>query len=228
MSGGLSPTAGSRAAAAARPAPAAVPRVPVEPPAPAGPADGGVDGELLRRARAGDRAAFGVLVERHHRTLAAVLRQRFGPRAPVEDLLQEVFARTLARLDGFEGRSSFLTWATAIALHLATDWRRREDRRRRLAPRAEEAPDDVPARAPGAGPGAAAERREEWERVRVALDTIPAAHRVAVTLRVVESHPYEEVGRRLGVSTALARTWVSRGLRALRDRLDGEGGVDHA
>lgn len=179
------------------------------------------DGELLRRSRDGDRAAFGVLVERHHGALTAVLQQRFGRSVPTDDVLQDVFLRALVRLDGFEGRSSFLTWATSIALHRATDLVRRDVRRRRLAPREWSVePDQVDAR--GAGdPHAAASLRDETDRARAAMEHLPDTHRLAVTLRVVEGLAYAEVAERLGVGTPLARTWVSRGLQELKRRLDG-------
>src|SRR6185436_10102227 len=68
------------------------------------------DFDLLDRARRGDRAAFASLVERHYLVLASLVRQRAGPRAPVEDLVQETFAKVLAHLPGFRRRASFLTW----------------------------------------------------------------------------------------------------------------------
>lgn len=173
------------------------------------------DDELVRRSAAGEREAFGVLVERHHRTLSAVLYQRFGSRAPVEDLVQETFVKVLQNLDRFRGGSSFLTWATSIALNLGIDRGRKSTRRRRLAPPADVEPDEI-ARSPGPH---VAELRDEVERARAALDELPDAQRLAVTLRVVEDQDYGEVARRLGVPVPRVRTWVSRGLAKLRTRL---------
>ena len=128
------------------------------------------DGTLLELSRGGDRAAFGVLVERHHRMLAGLIRQKLGPHEPVEDLLQEAFAKALSNLDRFGGRSSFATWAGAIAINLATDWQRKQARRRRLAPTTDVEQDSVPA---AGGSLRAVEVREEadrassWLQVRV-------------------------------------------------------------
>ena len=193
---------------------------------PAGPAFGDAaasggagDFVLLDRAAAGDRAAFAVLEERHHVTLAAMVRQRAGARAPVEDLVQETFASALAHLPRFARRSSFLTWTGSIALNLATDWSRRERRRARLAPKAGVGGDEVPGRDLGAAE-ASAERREEAERARAALERLPAPMRLAVTLRIVEDLPYEEVAARLAAPVPRVRTWVSRGLLRLRRKLE--------
>jgi RNA polymerase sigma-70 factor (ECF subfamily) len=179
----------------------------------------GDDFALLDRARGGDREAFGTLVERHHRTLAALVRQRAGPRAPVEDIVQETFARALANLSLFARRASFLTWTATIALNLATDWARKESRRARLAPRADVPEDDVP-HAGALAADAALERREDGARARAALDALPDALRLAVTLRVVQDLPYEEVAARLDAPLPRVRTWVSRGLARLRRNLE--------
>jgi len=173
------------------------------------------DRRLLNLAGAGNREAFGVLVERHHGTLACVLRQKLGPRAPLEDLLQEVFARTLRSVDRFQGRSSFVTWATTIGLNLAIDWGRKNQRRTRLAPTADADADEVAC--PAAGRALElVERRDEAQRASLALDGLPDDLRLAVTLRVVQDLPYEEVARRLAAPVPRVRTWVSRGLKKLR------------
>ena len=177
------------------------------------------DEALLDLARGGDRAAFGVLVERHHRMLAGLIRQRLGPTGPVEDLLQDVFAKALAKLDGFEGRSAFATWAGAIAIHLATDWQRKQARRRRLAPPVDVEQDAVAA-ADGDLPLRAVETREEAARARAAIDGLPLSMRLAVTLRIVEDLPYETVAARLDAPVTTVRTWVSRGLRLVRNALE--------
>ena len=177
------------------------------------------DAALLLIARSGDRAAFGCLVERHHRSLAAILRPRCGADVPLEDLVQEVFARTLANLDEFRSDASFLTWATSIGLHLATDWRRTGERRRRLAP-----PVDVDDAQPAARGAVdvltAAERRDEVERARRAIDALPERLRIAVTLRVVEDETYEEIAARMRAPLPRVRQWVCRGLRKLRAALE--------
>ena len=177
-------------------------------------ADG--DFPLLARARGGDRDAFARLVERHYVTLASLVRQRAGARAPVEDILQDTFARALTHLPGFRARSSFLTWTATIALNLTTDWIRKERRRARLAPRADEDADALP----GRGAADPLEAREEAARARALLDTLPLQMRVAVTLRVVEDLTYEEVAARLAAPVPRVRTWVSRGLGRLRQSLE--------
>lgn len=193
-------------------APAAAPTVS---PAIASAADS--DAALLLRARAGDRAAFGLLVERHHRSLAAILRSRCGPDVPMEDLLQEVFARTLANVEGFRGGASYLTWATSVGLNLAIDWVRTSHRRRRLAPTVDVDAAEPADRRAGEAPF---ETRDEVERARRALDQLPEPMRIAVTLRVVEDESYEAIAARMKAPLPRVRQWVCRGLKRLRGTLE--------
>jgi RNA polymerase sigma-70 factor (ECF subfamily) len=51
------------------------------------------------------------------------------------------------------------------------------------------------------------------------LDTLPAALREAVRLRVIDDLGYDEVATRLGTTAPAARVRVHRGLAALRTRL---------
>jgi RNA polymerase sigma-70 factor (ECF subfamily) len=179
------------------------------------------DRSLLTRAAQGEREAFGVLVERHAGTLSAILRQKAGRHVPVDDLLQEVFARTLANVGTFRGQASYVTWAASIGMNLAIDWRRKRARRERLTPRADVEHDDV-AHPDGAHALETVERRDEARRARAALDALPDVQRLAITLRVVEELTYDDVAERMGVPVGRVRTWVSRGLKRLRDALDRE------
>ncbi len=72
------------------------------------------------------------------------------------------------------------------------------------------------------GPGAEATVRDEVRRAREALDRLPEPQRLAVTLRVVEARDYGEIAEALDIEPGLARTWVSRGLKRLREMLPGD------
>jgi RNA polymerase sigma factor (sigma-70 family) len=52
------------------------------------------------------------------------------------------------------------------------------------------------------------------------LTTLPPRQRVAVVLRVLDDHDYADVAAVLGVSETNARKLTSRGLAALRARLE--------
>lgn len=179
------------------------------------------DAALLARAHR-DRAAFGVFYRRHAEALLGYLVRNSGDAEAGADLTAETFAAALQQAPRFDpARGEPVAWLYGIARHKLADYHRNgavERRAQRRLGMARVALDD-----------------EELERVerlasldvdaRVlagALDELPAAHRDAVLDRVVGERSYAEIGAGRGVTDALARQRVARGLRALRQRLGGD------
>jgi RNA polymerase sigma-70 factor (ECF subfamily) len=86
---------------------------------------GDPDAVLCRRAAAGDRGAFRLLVETHERRLRAFLRQLAGPDL-ADELAQEAFLRAWQSLHGFRDEAKFSSWLCAIGWRLFVDHKRRE------------------------------------------------------------------------------------------------------
>src|SRR5258707_10633637 len=98
------------------------------------------DLDLVARARQGDPAAFGELVERHRAAVYRAALAALGSHADAEDAAQDAFLLAFRRLDGFRGDASFKTWLLTIAWHQAINRRRSLSRvwRRTIAPRNQE------------------------------------------------------------------------------------------
>jgi RNA polymerase sigma-70 factor, ECF subfamily len=170
--------------------------------------------ELIRKAKRGDREAFGVLVERYQRRVVGVaLAVVHNPEDALE-LAQETFVRAYENLDGFESRSSFSTWLYRIAANLAIDLRRREGRHTFV--RGEEAEFEMD-RLPSSTGDSFAEfsRAELNRRLRSALDELTPEHRAVILLREVEGLSYDEISDIL----QCPRGTVMSRLHYARDRL---------
>jgi RNA polymerase sigma-70 factor, ECF subfamily len=74
--------------------------------------------------------AFATVYDDHVKFAWRVLGRLGVARADLEDVCQEVFIVVHRRLGEFEGRSSLRTWIYGIALRCASDYRRRDHRRR--------------------------------------------------------------------------------------------------
>ena len=66
--------------------------------------------ELLQRARGGDQAAFGLLMEQYERQVYRQALGLVGHPEDAADVTQEVFLKVWRGLPAFQGGSSFSTW----------------------------------------------------------------------------------------------------------------------
>ena len=148
--------------------------------------------ELIRRAKRGDRQAFGVLVERYQRRVVGVALAVVHNPDDALELAQETFVRAFENLSSFESRSSFSTWLYRIAANLAIDFRRREGRHTFV--RGEEAENEID-RLPNSTGDSFAEfsRGELNQRLRAALHELTPEHRAVILLREVEGLSYDEI-----------------------------------
>src|SRR5258708_4679682 len=83
------------------------------------------DATLVFAAKSGDGHAFGILVKRYQRRILAVARRFTGIREDAEDIAQQSFQKAFVHLGKFEGKSSFSTWLTRIAINEALMFLRR-------------------------------------------------------------------------------------------------------
>ena len=73
------------------------------------------DSELVAMAKAGDKDAFGLLIERHESKIYGLCLKMLGNPEDAEDVLQEVFLKAFQALPGFREEARFSTWLYRIA-----------------------------------------------------------------------------------------------------------------
>jgi RNA polymerase sigma-70 factor (ECF subfamily) len=77
------------------------------------------DDELVAAAKGGDGVAFETIVKRHRQRILGLALRYTRSREDAEDIVQQTFQGAFIHLLGFEGRSSFSTWLTSIAINHA-------------------------------------------------------------------------------------------------------------
>src|SRR5438552_17456441 len=122
----------------------------------------GDEAALVARARAGDRAAFGVLVERFAAPARRVARAVLDDPDDADDAAQDALLAALVKLHQYDPRRPFGPWLMRIVANAATD-----RRRRRTVRRAE--PLDPNATAGGPRPAVRTEQRAPAPRLRAGL-----------------------------------------------------------
>ncbi len=185
--------------------------------------------ELLYRLRAGDEAAFAALVERHHASMVRVARGYVRTRAVAEEVAQEAWLGLLRGLETFEGRSSLRTWLFRIVVNRAISTGVRErvhvpvDDRELEADDGRFSQDGWWVAPPVHWADEAVDRLsapELAERVRTAIEHLPAQQRQVVTLRDVEGLSSMDVCEVLGITEGNQRVLLHRGRTRVRTELE--------
>src|SRR5271163_2287601 len=89
-----------------------------------------VDFEVIKRARAGDTAAFNEIVLVFRKRILGTIARLIGRPEDVEDVGQEVFLRLYFSLDQLRTPEVFEPWLYRLTVNAAYDYLRRQKRRR--------------------------------------------------------------------------------------------------
>jgi len=140
------------------------------------------------------------------RRLTRIASRILGSEADVDDVLQEAWLR-LSRTGGVDDPPA---WLTTVVTRLCLD----QLRKRRARSRAEA---DAPTSQTGTDPEADTLLAEQTgDAMRVVLDTLAPAERVAFVLHDVFGYPFDQVGAVLGRSGTAVRQLASRARRKVQ------------
>jgi RNA polymerase sigma-70 factor (ECF subfamily) len=185
---------------------------------------------LLARARGGDAAARGRLLDLYRNYLRLLARTRIDAELRVRldpsDLVQETLLEAHRDFERFTGTSEgeLLAWLRRILVRNLMDEAKRFKTGKRAAgrqPSLEELLDrssqafERVLAVNTSTPSAQAARREQAVILADALARLPADYREVIILRNLEQLPFEEIARRLGRSSSAARMLWARALEKL-------------
>jgi RNA polymerase sigma-70 factor (ECF subfamily) len=186
-------------------------------------------GDWLARCALGDRQAFSQLYEATSPRLFGIIARVVGRGATAEDLLQDVYVRIWKSAGQFRpGAGAPMAWLCAAARYRAIDWIRAQGARPEIAASellSASDEDDGPGPGerladPGAGPAAHAEQRAQAGAVQQCLDTLAATQQQSIALAYYQGLSHGEIAEHLGAPLGSVKTWVRRGLIALKACLE--------
>ena len=169
------------------------------------------EGEWVERARAGDAAAFGMLVERYGDRAYGLAFRMLGSTSDAEEVAQDAFVRAWRALPRFRGESSFSTWLHRIVVRRALD-RSATLKTRRARETALEDLDSVGPDAPAAAP-VPGDLTRRLDRLLGALSDM---QRAVVLLYYYEDHSVEHVAQSLSIPVGTVKTHLHRARALLR------------
>lgn len=168
--------------------------------------------ELVRRARAGDGAAWEEIVVGFSRRIFNLAYRFTSSIDAAEDLTQEVFIRIYKTLDQYDAKQGDLSnWLMRLARNLIID----DYRHRQRNPQNTMA-DDVDEhayhlRSAGSSAHKELERRELAAQVQEGIDKLPSDLRTCVILRDIEEMSYQEIVDVLQIPEGTVKSRINRG-----------------
>jgi RNA polymerase sigma-70 factor (ECF subfamily) len=169
------------------------------------------DGALVERVLAGDRSAFGTLVERYQDKMLAYARYMGFDDADARDAVQDAFVRAFRHLRRCGDPNRFGGWLFKIVSNVCRTAGGNASRRRT---------DSLDAHGDSlvaSGPPPDEELESSWlkSQVRRALDSVAPDQREALVLMYLHGHSVREIQEMTGASTSAVKMRLKRGREAL-------------
>jgi RNA polymerase sigma-70 factor (ECF subfamily) len=188
----------------------------------------------LVQARAGSPEALGQLLQACRTYLLLIARQELDAdlraKGSASDLVQETFLEAQRDFDQFRGETEaeLVAWLRQLLLHNLRDFTKRFARTGKRELVREVSLEEVRGNgelgllfsSDSASPREKLVQQERAERVRRALDRLPADYRHVLLLRYTEERSFEEIGERMQRSANAARKLWLRALERMELELE--------
>jgi RNA polymerase sigma-70 factor, ECF subfamily len=182
-----------------------------------------LDQVLVERAQAGDKKAFGLLVEKYHRKLARLLSRMIRDQTEVEDVVQESFIKAYRALHNFRGDSAFYTWLYRIGINTAKNYLVSLGRKPQVLNDVEiedaenfEGGTDMRSMET---PETALATKQIAQTVNDTVAGLPEDLRTAITLRELEGMSYEEIATIMQCPIGTVRSRIFRARETIAEKL---------
>jgi RNA polymerase sigma factor (sigma-70 family) len=175
---------------------------------------------LVEAVRRGHSTAFATLCERYSYQLLRVAHRITRSREDAEDAVQDALLRAFVHVTDFDGRSSFATWLTRIAINLALMILRK--RRTSLEIAMEDSDDfgaaglsyEIADRAPN--PERRYAQNEQKRILKRAIQSLQPTLREVAEIQQLEERSIRETAEAIGISVAATKGRLFHAKAALR------------
>jgi RNA polymerase sigma-70 factor (ECF subfamily) len=176
------------------------------------------DEEVVARVLAGEAALFEILMRRHNQRIYRIVRGILRDDGEAEDVMQDAYVRAYQHLGQFEGRSTFVTWLSRIAMHEAFARARKLGQQVSLDSEPEWNAMN-PLFTTATSPETNVANSELRASLEAAILSLPQKYRSVVILRDVEEMTTAEVANSLEISEELVKVQLHRARALVRKAL---------
>lgn len=179
---------------------------------------------LVAAARDGDIDAFAALRDRHFRRILWTTYRITKNREDAEDALQDAFLKTFTHLKKFEGRCSFSSWVTSIAINMSLMILRKKRVIKELSIDTGDndcvSDDRWQIRDLREDPERCYSRHERADLLKRAIRRLHPNLRTALELQQEQERSVREIADSLGISSAAVKARLFRARLSLRASLN--------
>jgi RNA polymerase sigma factor (sigma-70 family) len=176
------------------------------------------DESLLEAAKRGEHAAYIELSNRHTPMIFRVVNRITKNREDAEDAMQESLMKGFIHLRTFDGRSSFATWLTRIAINSALMLLRKKRTKMEISfenDQTDASWQSVQLVDPSLSPEKLYLQRERENNLRRAIYRLPSSLREVIEIRNTHDVSVTEVAEIAGISVAATKSRLLRARKTL-------------
>jgi RNA polymerase sigma-70 factor (ECF subfamily) len=173
------------------------------------------DEEIVQRVLLGEKALFEILMRRHNQRIYRIVRGILNDDSEAEDVMQDAYVRAYQHLAGFEGRSTFVTWLSRIAMHEAFARAQRMKKQTSL----DSEPETALSASPENNPEWSAANMELHNALESAISSLPQKYRSVIIMRDVEELTTAEAAGALEISEESVKVRLHRARALVRRKL---------
>ena len=181
------------------------------------------EAEAIRRAQAGDSAAFDFLYQLHSRRVYALCLRMVNNPADAEDLMQEAFLQLFRKISTFRGESAFSTWLHRMTVNVVLMRLRKkslptDSLEETLDPDSESSSPKRDVGAPDLRLSGVVDR-VNLER---SIEQLPPGYRTVFVLHDVQGYEHNEIAGIMGCSVGNSKSQLHKARTRLRELLQEE------
>jgi RNA polymerase sigma-70 factor (ECF subfamily) len=182
------------------------------------------DADVMLELKAGNMAAFDVLLAKYRKPIVHFMYRMVHNQAVGEELAQEVFLRVYKSRETYRAEAKFSTWLYRIATNLGVNYARDHRQERSVSTVYLDETDAETGTTPDVADGTpSAEvslvRRERMQAIRKHVLALPERQRMAVLMHKYEGMDYKQIGEVLKLSESATKSLLFRAYQTLRVNL---------
>ena len=173
--------------------------------------------EMISRCQQGDQEALKEIYDKYHKKVYRIAYGVVRQREDALDIVQEVFIKLFRSIKNFQGRSHFYTYLYRMVMNTAIDHARKLGKK--FASSLDEEGSFEPSDGAEKGPERVFLQKELEERVKRAMDKLPAEQKAALIFRDMEGLSYQEMAEAMGCSIGTVMSRLHYGRKKMQELL---------